>query len=299
MRHLSSLHLIAGALATVLATGCQLTGGSGPVSKSLATCRQLSQQGIAAAERGQMARAEKLLSQAVLTYPLDPESRRNYADVLWQQGTPKEAIEQMKEAARLADEDATIRVRLAEMYLATGQIDLARANANLAIDLDPKLPTAWAIRGDLARTQGDLDRALADYHHVLGYIPNDRRITLEIAEIYRHKNRPDRALATLQSLADSYPPGEEPPRVSHLLGNTLVALGRYDEGIENLAAAINRTGPTPELLCSLGEAELLAGRPAAAAAQVRQALALKPQHKPARQLLQRIELASRPVQGLN
>ena len=295
MRHLS-LSLIGGVLATVLAAGCQFAGGKGPVSKSLATCRQLSQQGIAAAERGQMARAERLLSRAVSTYPLDPEARRNYADVLWQQGTREDAVAQLKEAARLAGEDATIRVRLAEMYLATGQIGLARRNAELALDLDPKLSTAWAIRGDLTGAAGQLDQALADYHRALGYAPDDRRIMLQIAELYRRMNRPERALATLQSLADRYSPGEEPPQVSHLLGNSLVALGRYEEGIENLSAAIDRAGPTPELFCSLGEAELLAGRPAAAAAEARRALTLKPQHGPARQLLQRIELAERPGQ---
>jgi len=293
MRHLS-LYLSGGVLATVLAAGCQFTGGKGPVSKSLATCRQLSQQGIAAAERGQTARAERLLSQAVSTYPLDPEARRNYANVLWQQGTREEAVAQLKEAARLAGEDATIRVRLAEMYLATDQIGLARHNADLALDLNPKLPTAWAIRGDLTCAEGKLEQALADYHRALGYAPNDRRIMLQIAELYRRMNRPERALATLQSLADRYPPDEEPPQVAHLLGNSLVALGRYEEGIESFSAAIDRSGPTPELLCSLGEAQLLVGRPAAAAAEARRALTLEPQHGPARHLLQRIEMAGRP-----
>jgi tetratricopeptide (TPR) repeat protein len=95
-------------------------------------------------------------------------------------------------------------------------------------------------------------------------------------------------------LDDTYSPGEAPGQVLYLMGLAYVALGRYDDGAESLAAAVTRGKPTPEMLYRLGEAELLAGRPAEAADAARRALALQPRHEPSRSLLQRIELAQQP-----
>ena len=102
-----------------------------------------------------------------------------------------------------------------------------------------------------------------------------------------------RALQTLQTLAETYPPGEEPGRVLYLMGLADVALRRYDDGVENLSAALTRENPTAEMFHRLAEAELLAGHPLDAAAAARQVLALEPQNQPSRQLLDRIELARR------
>ena len=273
------------------AAGCRLPGSGGPVSRSLATCRQLSRQGVAALERGQRQQAETLLAKAVEACPIDPDARRHYAETLWRRGARQEAIAQLDEACRLAEEEAALHVRMAQMRLAVGQVEHARRSVQLALDLNPELPDAWAMRARVMRADGRLRQALADYHRALGYAPDDRQILLEIAELYRQLNRPQRALANLQSLAESYSPGEEPQQVLHLTGLAYMALGRADDAAESLSAAVTRAEPTPELFCLLGEAELLAGRPAQAAAAARQALALRPRHRPGRELLDRVELA--------
>ena len=281
-------------LLSLLLLGCRLPGGEGPVSRSLATCRQFSQQGIAAAERGQHQQAEGLLEKAVEACPIDPEARRYYAETLWHRGARHEAIAQLEEAGRLANEDAMLRVRLAEMYLAIGQMGRARRTVEQALDLNPKLSAAWAIRGRVKRVGGQPGQALADYQRSLGYAPDDQHLLLEIAELYRELNQPQRALATLHNLADTYSPGEEPQQVLYLTGLAYVALGRYEDGVESISAALVREEPTPELFYSLGEAELLAGRPVEAAAAARHALTLQPGHQPSRELLGRLELARRP-----
>jgi tetratricopeptide (TPR) repeat protein len=185
-------------------------------------------------------------------------------------------------------------VRLAEMYLASGQPQLAWQDAEQALKLDPKLSAAWAIRGGVLRAAGQPREALADYLRALSYAPNDRGTLQEVAELHRVLNQPERALQTLQTLADTYSPGEEPGQVLYLTGLAYVALGRYDDGVERFSAAAARGKPTPEMFYRLGEAQLLAGRPAEAADAARQALALQPQHGPSRNLLERIEIAQRP-----
>jgi tetratricopeptide (TPR) repeat protein len=278
----------------LLLAGCRLPGWEGPVSRSLADCRRLSQQGMVALDRGQQEKAETLLAQAVNACPVDAEARRRYAEALWRRGAQKEAIAQLEAAGRVTPDDAALWTRMAEMQLAAGQVELAGQTADRALDLDTKLPGAWAIRGGVRRAAGKPQEALADYLRALGYAPSDRAMLREVAELYRQLNQPERALQTLQSLAETYPPGEEPDDVLYLTGLAYVALGRYDDGVESLTAAVTRGKPTAEMYCQLGQAELLAGHAAEAACAARQALTLDPAHRASHDLLDRIELAQRP-----
>jgi len=284
---------VAAALALCVA-GCRLPGREGPVSRSLVTSRQFCQQGVSAIERGQWERAEELLAQAVKTCPFDPDARRHYAEALWHRGQREQAVRELEEASRLAVDDATLHVLLAEKRLAIGDIELARQSAQHAIDLEPNLAGAWAVRGRVSRASGRPSEALADYHRALGLTPDDRTIQLEIAELYRELNQPRRALAALHSLADSYSVGKEPQQVLYLQGLAYEALERWDDAAESFSAAAVRERPTPEILFRLGQAELFAGRPAQAQAAVREALALDPGHEPSRELLDHVEFVLRP-----
>jgi tetratricopeptide (TPR) repeat protein len=274
---------------TLATVGCQLPGGRGPMSRSLLASRQLCQQGVSAIEDGRWQQAEKLLAQAVQTCPEDPDARRQYADVLWHRDQQGQAIAQLEEACRLDINSASLRVRLAEVRLAVGQVELADRSVQSALDRNPKLAEAWAVRGRVMRAKGRLGQALGDYQRALGLSPEDRTVQLEIAELYGQLDQPQRALATLHDLADTYSPGEEPQQVLHLEGLAYAALERWDAAAESLSAACTRGQPTPEILFRLGRAELLAGRPAAAAAAAREALALDPRHQPSRDLLGHVE----------
>ena len=244
-------------------------------------------------EQDQWQEAEALLAQAVEACPSDPESRRHYARALWHRGMGPKAVAQLEEAGRLGGDDATLHVAMAEMRLAMGDSENAWQSAQRGLSLDPKLASGWATRGRVMRAAGEPRRALADYHRALGLAPDDRTIQLEIAELYRELNQPQRALAALQVLADSYPPGEEPQRVLYLQGLACMALARYDDAVESFSAASIRERPAPEVLWRLGEAELLAGHPVEAEAAARQALCLNPKHQPSRKLLERVGLAMR------
>lgn len=278
-------------IGTALFSGCHWAGMDGPISRSLATSRQFSQQGVAAIERGQWDRAETLLSQAVRACPSNPDARRSYAEALWHRGSKTEAIAQLAEAIRRNPEDAPLHARMAEMRLAMGQAEAALQDAQRAIDLDPKLAGAWAVRARLMRATGHPVEALADYHRAQGYSPADRELPLEIAELYGELDQPQRALATLQGLVESYAPGDEPQRVLHLQGLAYMALHRYDDALESLTLASARDQATPDLLFHLAEAQMAAGLSTDATTTARQALALDPKHRPSQQFLERVELA--------
>ena len=282
-------------LLALLASGCCLPGQEGPVPQSLADCRRLSHQGAAALERGEQAKAEQLLAEAVAACPVDVEARCRYAESLWQRGARRDAIAQLEAAGRLTEEDARLWTRLAEMHLACNEPERARQAAERAVKLDPQLSRAWAIRGGVCRAAGRPHEALSDDLRALGLAPNDRAILWEIADLHRQLNQPQRALQSLQTLADTYSPGEEPGEVHYHMGLAYMALGRYDDGVEsfNAGIAVARAEPTAEMYCRLGEAQWLAGRPTAAVEAAQKALALQPRHPSSRALIERIEVARR------
>lgn len=281
-------------LATALASGCRLPGSEGPISRSLATSRQFSQRGVTAIETGQWVEAEELLAKAVKCCPENLEARRHYAEALWHRGRRAEAVAQLEAAAMSTHADIASHTRLAEMWLAMGELERAGREAETTLDLDPRSATAWATRARVMRAAGQVDAAMADYHRALGLAPNDRVLLLETAEVYRELNQPHKALSMLQALLDTYSPGEEPQQIAQLQGLAYRALGRHKDAGESFALALRQGPPTAELLYQLAEAQSQAGRREEASAAAVQALALDPGHQPSRELLGRLEIAAPP-----
>ena len=147
----------------LLLGGCRLPGWEGPVSRSLADCRRLSQQGMAALDRGEQEKAETLLAQAVNACPSMPKPAAATPRPSGGRGAQKEAIAQLDAASRVTPDDAALWARMAEMQLAADQVASAGQTAERALDLDSKLPGAWAVQAGVRRAAGKPQEALADY----------------------------------------------------------------------------------------------------------------------------------------
>ena len=287
--------VLLGCLACLAASsGCQLTGRDGTVSRNVMKCRELSQIGISALDRGDTPEAERLLAEAVDTCANDPEARRYYAEALWQGGSRDAALEQLGTAVRLSTDDAPLFVRLAEMQLELGRLEPARENADRAVDLDPQSPQAWTVRARIKEHTGQMRDALADYHRALCYEPNHSDTLLRVAELHRRLNEPQRALATLQALRETYPPGEEPPQVMLLMGMASRALGRFDEAAADFELARQRGDTSPDTLYLLADAQLRAGHSAQAQQLLDHLGAVAPQHPGYQQLANEIRLGRIP-----
>ena len=275
----------------VALAGCRTFSQRGPVPDAVATCRQLSQQGLSAMQQGDWTQAEKLLAQALQTCPSNLEARRHYAEALWRRGSKNAAVTQLEAVLVTEHDDPTLHVRAGEMYLALEDYERAHRHAEQALGLNIELGSAWALRGRVHRAEGDTRQALADLHRALRYSPDDAGLLLAVAELYRASNQPQRALAALQALSDVYPPGEAPEEVHRLIGLAYQALGRHEDAAASLQAASLASRPNPALLFSQARADYVAGRPAEAAIKLSQALALDPQHAESRELLNRLQLA--------
>jgi tetratricopeptide (TPR) repeat protein len=283
----NTTHIVV-ALLCLPAVGCATIWPRGPVEQNVVSSREFARRGIDAMQREDWGAAETLFGRAVASCPTDEEARCNYARSLAERGALDVALQQMREAVRLSGNDPRRMVQLGELYLAEGNAAMALAQAEAALAADRSLAAAWALRGDALGAQDRLPEALASYHAALGRQPRYPCVQLAVAEVYRRQNRPDRALAALQSLAGDYPPGHEPQQVLYLSGLAFKALGRHREAVDQLQTAAVRGEPTAELLYHLAEAQYLAGHPADALLATNEALAMSPDHAPTIALRERI-----------
>ena len=278
-----------------VAGGCASLWNRAPVPESVTACRDLSQQALFAMEQNDWAAAERLLGRAVEVCPIDVTARGHYAEVLLRRGAVDEALTQLEESRALGNNDVSLTVRTGSVYLLSGRPERAAKLAADALNLDPTFADAWALRARVHLTQGDHAGALSDFQRALGLRPNDRGLQFELAALYARLHRPDRCLATVQSLLDNYPTGEEPAQALFLEGVALAELKRYRDAAHSMNLACSRGQPTLEMFQRLAETETRAGHEDRAEAVLAHILAHAPQYAPALALRQELSrrMASR------
>lgn len=277
-----------GATLLVCSVGCAALGRRGPSKEDVALGRQMCRQGIDALECGEVGSAEQLLRQAAETDPAYGDARKHLAEALWLGGDRREAVEHAEMACRCQPLDAHNAVRAGEMRLSQGEALQASVWASQAIAVEPRLASAWALRGRAEQAKGNRERAVSDLQQALRYAPDDQRLLLDLAELYRQQGDDHRALATLHHLLDAYAPGEEPTEALVMTGAAYLRSDRPYDAADTLRAASKRQDADAALLCQLAEAEAACGRAPEAIAVAQRALAADAQHAPAQALLARL-----------
>lgn len=274
-----------------LGTGCRtLRCYTKESDETIALTRQLALQGKDAQQKGQWDKAEAYFAEAVQKSPADERARLGYAESLWQRGDHNQAVVHMQEAVKLSGSDPDRLVQLGQMYLAQQNYPAAMRQADKAIAANKHLAGAWALRASVLRECGQNEEALAAYHRALSFQPHYPDVQLAVAEIYGQSQRPQRALATLQALADQFPPGSVPPDLMVRQAIVLRQLGRHHDAAECLASAA-QASPNPDVLRELAVTRLQLGDMASATTALSIALQLNPQDP--RSLALQQEIASR------
>lgn len=282
------MHSRCAILTLLVAAGCARL--SNRVSdSSVAAARQLALQGMEAEQQGKWDQAESLYAASLAQCPADDRARGRYAETLWRRGQQGRAIANMEEAVRLSGSDPDRIVQLGRMYLERGDLRKAMELAERGIEGDRDSASAWALKGEVLRRQGIFPDALASLQRAAGLQTPTTETQLAIASIYAAQNRPQRALATLQSLADSYPAGKAPAEVYVQQGLALKTLQRYDAAVDQFNLALEQAPPTSDVLCHLAEAHALAGNLGNARLAARAAVEADPNHAGARELSRRLE----------
>ena len=266
---------------------------SRPVSEEVAGCRELAQQAQIAMGQEDWQRAEKLLREAIEICPTEGDALRHLSEALWQQGKRDEAVAALRNAIEITPDAPHLRLRLAELHFEAEAYPSAARELTVALDLNPDLPQAWKLRARIMRQIGHLEDAAAHYHRALRYKTDQQEILFELAGVQRQLGQTQRALSTLEALAEHYSPGSEPQDLMYLLGVLYLDLDLYEQAATHLELALSRGPESPEMLVQLARAELGAGRTRQADAAVRRALALDPRHPGVRRIADEIALAMR------
>jgi len=150
------------------------------------------------------------------------------------------------------------------MYLELGLFAEADRLAREAVRLAPRSAEAWHLNGRVALARGQAEPALADFHRALALAPEQRDLLLDTAEVYRRLDRPQRALATLAVLGDTYGPNDMPAEILVLEGLAQEALGRPADAVESYRRAVACADPPAEAagrLAALEAPPAIAGQP--------------------------------------
>ena len=103
-------------------------------------------------------------------------------------GDLDKAIAAYEESRSLNPEEAEAWYGLAQVAIFQLEWDTARSHLDRALELDPRFANAWGLSGDLAKREGNLDRAEADYSKAI------------VNRIYNLKDHYKRGLVRIQQL---------------------------------------------------------------------------------------------------
>ncbi|MFM9057567.1 MAG: tetratricopeptide repeat protein [Planctomycetaceae bacterium] len=237
------------------ASGCRLVNRGGAVAPELADARRLCNEGLSAADRDDLGRAEALLARAVKRCPGDVDARRHYADVLWRHGDRTEAIGQIAAALELSPADAGLCIEAGRMYLDLGLLNDAERLAAEAVRLAPRTAGAWRLHGQVAMARGQFEAAVADLHRALAIDGDDGEALADTARAYLALGRPRRVLATLAVLDEGHPADGLPGDLLALEARAEEALGRPTEAAAAWRRALAKGGAPPDAAARLAALE--------------------------------------------
>lgn len=175
-------------------------------------------------------------------------------------------------------------VRLLDLLRTAGRAREAVAVLTRATELAPDSPRHQALLGSARLSSQDAAGAEAALTRALTLAPDGDAVRIDLARAQLLQRKSDAVLATLLAAAPSR-------ERSQLLGAAYSSLGRWDDAVRQLQSAAQSGGETPELLNSLGWAELKRGRPRDAASCFSRSLAMKRDQPEIKKLLSEAQAA--------
>jgi Flp pilus assembly protein TadD len=119
-----------------------------------------------------------------------PEDRRHYLLGLANLKIDRisQAILEYQEALKLAPGNDVYHADLAYCYLRSKKMELARLEAEKAVELSRQNPLAYLVLGIVQAEAGDLDGAVGFYQQALLLVPDDLQVHWNLAQAYFRKD---------------------------------------------------------------------------------------------------------------
>lgn len=150
-------------------------------------------------DRFELALAE--MEKAVELAPEDVFLRYRLGDLFRSQRKVDEAIAQFERMLELTEEVTTPRLRLAELFLERGDEDKARTNIEIALKVSPESGDVQETAGQVYEALGELELATAAYEKALQLSSLKYNAMYRLALLLRHSENEDDQLRAREYLA--------------------------------------------------------------------------------------------------
>jgi len=192
---------------------------------------------LQALEQGRPAEAEKSIRAAMSISPRDDRLLHLLGVSLIRQQREEEAIEPLQKAISLNRRDAEYHNALGCALRNSGRVSEGVESLQRAVKLDPGLQDAHFNLGQGYQRLGDFARAQETFRLVQRQNPADVEVIAALSNLHWFLGEHERALQDLrQGIAANPASGD----IRFLLGEQLLALGRYEEGWYQYLWRVNR-----------------------------------------------------------
>jgi predicted CXXCH cytochrome family protein len=175
----------------------------------------------------------------------------------------------------------SVQARLGNFYLRRGDISLAEASYRAALEIDPETLGAHINLADLKRTQGDEQGARVVLLGALDLLPSEASLLYALGLLEVRGGNYGTALGYLKEAAHLEEGGLQ---YRYVYSVALHDMGRIDEAIEELKAALEYSKYSSDVLYALAAYSFEIARYADARAYAKQLVSLYPGNETYRQL---------------
>ncbi len=236
-------------------------------------------------QQGRLQEAEELYRQIYISDPQDLRGLVGLTEMYVSEGRPDAAVKLMQEESAKYPDRMELRSALANLYVRTGQYDLAIAELKGVLDsgkrlrpeenLTPEERATLLFRlGDTYRQNGDLDEAMTWFRASAEANPKDTKALLQFALSLDGAGRPDQAAPIYEMILKVQP--DQPVALNNLAYIVAQKGADPDRALALAQKAARTLKDSPEVQDTLGWAYLKKNQPDQAVAAFRAALQAQP-----------------------
>lgn len=227
------------------------------------------------------------------TPKLDPKDQ---AEGLYLQGNSEylkgnfdAALKSFDEMKALMPSDPRLPAARGEVLLSMSRLEESEKEFEVALRLDPKRSTNWSRLGFIQAQLGKKDEARQSLQKALALHPKDFNALEQLGELAEERGDHDEAVRDFTQAAEAAPDASKSDLLVRAV-DVLTKQGRQDEVLGLLRKVTGQGVRTPEVLTSLGDAEVRAGRLPEAAAAYEEAAKKSPRDPTLWELVAEIQL---------
>jgi tetratricopeptide (TPR) repeat protein len=166
---------------------------------------QLFAEGVRERITGNSNKAFQLFEQALETDPNDHASMYELAEMQANKGNMQKALQLMKKAVGLDPDNSWYMVRIAQIYKHTGDYEAYADVFYRLTEMFPSNPEFFSELSSALVLQGKFADALKVYEQIEKQIGANELLNMQKHTIYKAMDQPEKAIAEIQKLADSFP----------------------------------------------------------------------------------------------